>query len=95
MTAKKEYAIIDLQKKTRAEARKEGIKMKYIVKYRKIKHYPFVNYCETRKATRGKFKGGLILRDVLFDTREQAEEVRKAYAEKFGEENAKIVERKA
>lgn len=92
MTVKKKYAIIDLQENN-GEARKEGMKMKYIVKYRKNKHYPFVNYCETRKATRGKFKGGLTLRDVAFDTREQAEEVRKAYAEKFGEENAKIVER--
>ena len=68
--------------------------MKYTVKYRTQKHNAFGNVGETYKATRGKFKGALIFRDTIFNTYEEAESVRKAYAEKYGEENTKITERK-
>lgn len=68
--------------------------MKYIVKYRNNKHIPYANASEVCKATRGKFKGTTISRDIIFDTYEEAEKVRKIYAEKYGEENTKITERK-
>lgn len=70
------------------------LKMKYTVKYRKQKHDAFANVGEIRKATRGKFAGTSVFRDRIFDTYEEAESVRKVYAEKFGEENTKITERK-
>ena len=70
------------------------LKMKYTVKYRKQKHDAFSNVGEIRKATRGKFAGTSVFRDRIFDTYEEAESVRKVYAEKFGEENTKITERK-
>ena len=68
--------------------------MKYIVKYRKQKHDAFANVGEVRKAARGKFAGTSVFRDRIFNTYEEAESVRKVYAEKFGEENTKITERK-
>lgn len=68
--------------------------MKYTVKYRKQKNEAFANVGEIRKATRGKFAGTFVFRDSIFDTYEEAENVRKVYAEKFGEENTKITERK-
>ncbi len=68
--------------------------MKYTVKYRIQKSDAFANVGEIHKATRGKFAGTLVFRDRIFNTFEEAESVRKVYAEKFGEENAKITERK-
>ena len=68
--------------------------MKYTVKYRKQKHDAFANVGEIQKATRGKFAGTSIFRDRIFNTYEDAEKVRKVYAEKYGEENTKITERK-
>ena len=68
--------------------------MKYIVKYRKQKRDAFANVGEIHKATRGKFSGTSVFRDRIFNTFEEAESVRKVYAEKFGEENTKITERK-
>ena len=68
--------------------------MKYTVKYRKQKHDAFANVGEVCKATRGKFAGTLVFRDRIFNTYEEAESVRKVYAEEFGEENTKITERK-
>ena len=80
---------------------KRGIKrqerqqtMKFTVKYRENKHCAFANVGSLCKATRGKFKGSLIFRDRIFYTREEAEQVRKEYAEKYGGENVKITERK-
>lgn len=69
--------------------------MKYVVKYRPHKRYPFRNVVEGYTATRGKFKGYKMSRDRLFDTMEEAEDVRKRYAVRYGEENTKISERKA
>ena len=63
--------------------------MKYTVKYRKQKHDAFANVGEIRKETCGKFAGTSVFRDRIFDTYEEAESVRKVYAEKFGEETAK------
>ena len=68
--------------------------MNYIVKYRKQKRDAFANVGEIHRAMRGKFAGTLVFRDRTFDTFEEAESVRKVYAEKFGEENTKITERK-
>lgn len=68
--------------------------MKYVVKYRKQKRDSFANVGEIRRATRGKFAGALVFRDRLFNTYEEAESIRKVYAEKFGEENTKITDRK-
>lgn len=68
--------------------------MKYTVKYRTQKRNAFANVGEVHEATRGKFKGTLIFRDTIFNTYEEAESVRKVYAEKYGEENTKITERK-
>ena len=68
--------------------------MKYTVKYRKQKRDAFANVGEIHKATRGKFAGTSIFRDRIFNTYEEAESVRRVYAEKFGEENTKITERK-
>lgn len=68
--------------------------MKYTVKYRKQKHDTFANVGEICKATRGKFAGSLVFKDSIFNTYEEAENVRKIYAEKYGEENTKIIERK-
>lgn len=70
------------------------LEMKYTVKYRKQKHDAFANVGEVCKATRGKFAGTSVFRDRIFNTYEEAESVRKVYAEKFGEENTKITERK-
>ena len=69
-------------------------KMKYTVKYRKQKHDAFANVGEIYKATRGEFAGTAVFRDRIFNTYEEAESVRKVYAEKFGAENTKITERK-
>lgn len=74
---------------------KKDFEMKYVVKYRPRKQYPFRNVMEGYTATRGRFKGYKMSRDRLFDTIEDAEEVRKRYAERYGEENTKIGERKA
>lgn len=68
--------------------------MRYIVKYRRSKRDPFANVGEIQQATRGKFAGTFVFRDKIFVTFEEAESVRKSYAEKFGEENTKIKERK-
>lgn len=68
--------------------------MKFTVKYRENKHCAFANVGSLCKATRGKFKGSLIFRDSIFCTREEAEHVLKEYAEKYGDENVKITERR-
>ena len=68
--------------------------MKFTVKYRENKHCAFANVGSLCKATRGKFKGTLIFRDRIFCTREEAEQVQKEYAEKYGDENVKITERR-
>lgn len=68
--------------------------MKFTVKYRENKHCAFANVGNLCKATRGKFKGALIFRDAIFCTMEEAEQVRKEYAEKYGVENVKIAERR-
>ena len=62
--------------------------MKYTVKYRKQKHDAFANVGEIRKATRGKFAGTSVFRDIIFDTYEEAESVRKEYALKYGNKPA-------
>lgn len=69
--------------------------MKYVVKIRRNKRDTFANVSERYTAERGKFKGCIVSRDRLFDSYEDAEVVRKQYAERFGEENTKIGERKA
>ena len=69
-------------------------KMKFTVKYRENKQCAFANVGSLCKATRGKFKGTLIFRDRIFCTREEAEHVLKEYAEKYGDENVKITERR-
>lgn len=68
--------------------------MKFTVKYRENKHCAFANVGDLCKATRGKFKGTLVFRDRIFCTIEEAEHVRKEYAEKYGDENVKITERR-
>lgn len=68
--------------------------MKFTVKYRENKQCAFANVGNLCKATRGKFKGSLIFRDAIFCTMEEAEQVRKEYAEKYGVENVKITERR-
>ena len=68
--------------------------MRFTVKYRENKHCAFANVGSLCKATRGKFKGTLIFRDAIFCTMEEAEHVRKEYAEKYGVENVKITERR-
>lgn len=69
--------------------------MKFVVKFRKphgSRH--FQNVVEKYTITRGERAGRTDIRDRLFDTYEEAEEVRKCYAIMFGEQNTKIVERK-
>lgn len=68
--------------------------MKYTVKYRKQKNDSFANVGEIVKATRGKFKGTNVFKDKIFNTYEEAEEIRKKYAKIYGEENTKITERR-
>ena len=68
--------------------------MKFTVKYRENKHCAFANVGSLCKPTRGKFKGTNIFKDLIFDTYEEAEKVKKIYAEKYGEENTKITEKK-
>lgn len=70
--------------------------MKYVVKFRKphgSRH--FQNVVEKYTITRGERAGRTDIRDRLFDTYEEAEEIRKLYAEICGEKNTKIAERKA
>lgn len=84
---------MELRTKKASKAEKEK-KMKFTVKYRENKHCAFANVGSLCKATRGKFKGSLVFRDRIFYTLEEAELVRKEYAEKYGDENVKITERR-
>lgn len=70
--------------------------MKYVVKYRKKgggRH--FYNVVEPYVITRGARAGVTDIRDRLFNTMEEAEEVRNALAKVCGDANVKIVARNA